>query len=321
MNKDFQRIKEEDVLFFDGEMVRRNKELEIDSVEYSLYQKKTRNRETDEFLCDEDLKKEYEKRAALKRGYNKIITIGVGFIKDGVPYIKDISGDEGFVIKEFVKIANQFKYNCSFNGIAFDLPIIVGNGMKYFNIAEELKDPFNPSGKKIWNMDMCIDLLEVFKGSHYYPNSLDEVCYHFDIPTPKDDISGAEVSETYYNGDKNRIYEYVKKDVFANINIFRKMQGKDIFEDFVDRSDTKEPIIEEKPVLERIYASNSITSKDKEDIKKLVGKKKLTKKDKENLFTIIRGVYVQTDFIASKVDTKKVITQKEEEINELIKTL
>jgi len=38
MNLDFQRHNIEDVLFFDIENVRRNKELEIDSEEYSRYQ-------------------------------------------------------------------------------------------------------------------------------------------------------------------------------------------------------------------------------------------------------------------------------------------
>src|SRR5690554_6751003 len=100
MNKKFQSYKIEDIIFFDAEVVRANKELEIDSREYELFQKQTRNRETDEFLTDEELMEEYEKRAALKRGYSKVITIGVGFVKDGIPYIKDISGEEEYVIKE-----------------------------------------------------------------------------------------------------------------------------------------------------------------------------------------------------------------------------
>ena len=316
MNKNFQKIKIEEVLFFDAEIVRKNKQLTIDSREYELYQKKTRDRTTDEFLTDEELVLDYDKRAALKRTYNKVITIGVGFVKDDVVYIKDISGDEEKVIRDFVQIANQFKYCCSFNGIAFDLPMIVGNGMKYFNIAEELKDQFNPSGKKQWNLDYCIDLLEVFKGTHYYSNSLDEVCYHFNIPTPKDDISGSEVSEVFYKEGVERIRAYVKKDVLANINIFRRMQFKDIFTEFVDRSDTP---IEKIPVLERIYLNKNISEADKEDILELLGKKRLTKKSKGIIKDILHKISVQSELFSK--DKPEVVAEKLEVVEELIDNL
>lgn len=315
MNKDFQRVNEEDVLFFDGEMVRRNKELEIDSIEYSLYQKKTRDRETDEFLTDEDLKEHYKKKAALKMGYNKIVTIGVGFIKEGVPYVKDISGEEDRVIEEFCKIANQFKYVCGANVLSFDLPLILNNGWRYFNMTDLLNDNFITNGKKPWNLSNVLDLMDCFKGTHYYNSSVEEICYHFDIPTPKDDISGAEVSETYYNGEKEKIYEYVKKDVFANINIFRKMQGKDIFLSFVNRSDSKEPIVEKKPILNKIYELGILGREDKKELHSLLNKKKPTKKEKENIKTILLAVYQQK---GDRVGVKK---EKELEIKEFIKTL
>ena len=321
MNKKFQGINIEDVIFFDAEVVRANKELEIDSREYELFQRKTRNRDTDEFLTDEELKEEYKKRAALKRGYNKIVTIGVGFVKDGVSYIKAITGDEEFVIREFVKIANKFKYNCSFNGIAFDLPMIVGNGMKYFNIAEELKDPFNPSGKKPWNMDMCIDLMEVFKGSHYYSSSLDEVCYHFDIPSPKDDIDGSEVSETYYNGDKTRIYEYVKRDVLSNINVFLRMQGKEIFKDFVDRSSKKD--IEGEfsgrkvhPIVQLIETKD-FNDEVKDGIKQLLKGKKVLKKDRKILQDIVTRSAINDKMFES--DQASIRKEKTEAVDEFFK--
>lgn len=322
MNKKFQSYKIEDIIFFDAEVVRANKELEIDSREYELFQKKTRNRDTDEFLTDEELMEEYEKRAALKRGYSKIITIGVGFVKDGIPYIKDISGEEEYVIKEFVKIANKFKYNCSFNGIAFDLPIIVGNGMKYFNIAEKLKDDFNPSGKKPWNLDMCIDLMDIFKGSHYYPNSLDEVCYHFNIPSPKDGIDGSEVSDIYYNGDRGRIYEYVKKDVLANINVFLKMQGKGIFTDFVDRSSNKAAEGEfsgrEINPIVQLIETKDFNDEVKEGLEKILEGKKVLKKDREILQDIVTRTAINDQMFKS--DSAPIRAAKTKEVEEFFKT-
>jgi hypothetical protein len=313
MNSKFQKINIEDVLFFDAEVVRKNKELEIDSLEYQLYQKKTRNRETDEFLTDEELQEDYKKRAALKIGYNKIVTIGVGFVKNNTPYIKSIEGTEEEVIKIFCELTQQFKYVCGANILAYDLPMIINNGWKYFNVVQVLPDQFLTSGKKQWNLDMVIDLMETFKGTHYYNSSVEEICYHFDIPTPKDDISGAEVSETYYNEGIGRISTYVKKDVLANINIFLKMQGKDIYTEFVDRSDIQ--IVDERTVLEKLYATNQLTDNLKKDIEKLTQKKKLTATDKKNLVKILLSVY-QTK--GDKVAVKK---EKQTEVEEFIKTL
>jgi len=313
MNKDFQKINEEQVLFFDCEMVRRSKELEVDSEEYTLYQKKTRNRDTDEFLTDEELIAHYNKWAALKMGYNKIVTIGVGFIKDGVPYIKDISGEEKDVIKQFCDIANQFDYVCGANIQAFDLPVLLNNGWRYYNMTEKIKDSFITNGKRPWNLSKTLDLMEQFKGTHYSNSFVEEICYHFGIPTPKDDISGAQVSQTYYYGDKERIYKYVKKDVLANINIFKKMRGQDIFEDFVDRGDKK--IEDNRTVLEKIYQEDNLTEEYKEEIEKLIGKKKLTKKEKENLKDILLSVYQQ------KGDKKAIKLEKEEEVKQFINNL
>jgi hypothetical protein len=45
MNKTLKLINEESVLFFDIEVVRKNKELDLNSKEFELFQKKTRNKE------------------------------------------------------------------------------------------------------------------------------------------------------------------------------------------------------------------------------------------------------------------------------------
>lgn len=310
MNNKIQKINEEKILFFDAEVVRRVDELEVDSEEFKLFQKKTRNRDTDEYLPDEEVVEEYQKRAALKMCYGKVVTIGVGFIKDGIPYIKDISGEEDEVIKKFCEIASQFEYVCGANVIGYDLPVITNSGWRYFNMAELLPDRFIVNGKKPWNMDKTIDLMDCFKGTHYYNSSVEEICYHFNIPTPKDDISGAEVSEVYWNGDRERIYTYVKKDVFANINIFRKMQGKDIFEDFVDRSEPKkEPI----PVLKRLRNFNEITPDiEKELLEILSGE--VEEREIKYIEEILKAAFFRDDFISGDQDKKDVRTGKEETI-------
>jgi hypothetical protein len=47
----------------------------------------------------------------------------------------------------------------------------------------------------------------------------------FNIPTPKDDISGADVARVYYeDNDLERIKIYCEKDVIALIQLFLKMR-------------------------------------------------------------------------------------------------
>ena len=101
MNKKLKSVNIEKTLFFDIEVVRKSKILDINSREFELYQKKTRNKETDEFLSDDDAVMDYHKRAALKMGYTKIVSIGVGFVKGGEVHIKAIDeGTEEEIIKQ-----------------------------------------------------------------------------------------------------------------------------------------------------------------------------------------------------------------------------
>jgi len=316
MNKDFQKINIEDVFFFDSEIVRANSTLELDTIEYNLYAKKTRNRDKDEYLPHDELVKNYEDRAALVRTFNRVVTIGVGFIKKDKAFVKALKGTEEEIIREFCELTTNFKYVCGFNSNNFDLPMIVGNGMKYFNIVDVLPDQFNPSGKKPWNLDKCIDLMDIFKGTHYAFTSLDELCYHFGIETPKDDIDGSQVSKVYYEEGEERIIKYVKKDVFANINIFRKMQGKEIYESFEDRDEVEVPVT---PVLERIYTSKEISDKDKEDLRKLVLVKKPNDEEIEVIRDMVLNLYIQSKMF--EADTKAVVEEKTNEVNELIEEI
>jgi hypothetical protein len=91
------------------------------------------------------------------------------------------------------------------------------------------------------------------------------------------------------------------------------MQGKDIYTEFVDRSDIQ--IVDERTVLEKLYATNQLTDNLKKDIEKLTQKKKLTATDKKNLVKILLSVY-QTK--GDKVAVKK---EKQTEVEEFIKTL
>jgi 3'-5' exonuclease len=339
MNKGLKKVNIEKVLFFDAELVRLSEKLELDTREFFNYQKKTRNRETDEFLSNEEVVEHYRKKAALKMSFNKVVTIGVGYVVKGNLRIKAITGTEHEVIQKFLDITCAgFQYLCGFNIIGFDIPMILANGAKYFDVTEHIPDQFNTSGKKPWELKAVIDLMDQFKGTHFYNPSLDDACFHFNIPSPKGDIDGSMVSETYYTEGVDRIATYVKQDVLAAVRLFQAMRHEEFFTDFVDvneedklRAELSEGSSEEEveeymeelselSPLERLYIHNDLSPKVKAEIESLVTRK-MTKKDKENLFIILRGVYVRTDFVNKDQDSKSVVETKEAEIREFIDNL
>jgi predicted PolB exonuclease-like 3'-5' exonuclease len=53
------------------------------------------------------------------------------------------------------------------------------------------------------------------------------------IPTPKDDISGADVARVYYEeNDLQRIMVYCEKDVVALIQLYLRLQGEALVDEF-----------------------------------------------------------------------------------------
>jgi hypothetical protein len=318
MNQTIKKVNQEKVLFMDIEDVRRSKDIDVNSREFELFRKKTRNRETDEYLSGDEVVLEYQKKAALKMCYTKIVCIGVGFIKDNEVHIKSLEGTEEEVIKQFCTIAQSFDYMCFSNGIAFDLPMVINNGYRYFDVCEVLPDRFITSGKKQWNLDRLIDLQEVFKGTHYYASSLDEMCYHFDLPSPKTDLEGSQVSDEYWNNGVEKISKYVKQDVFACVNLFKKMRFEPPFETFLDKNATTtvEPFMEEMPLLQRIYKATNIDENTKAELQKRLSKKKLTKKDREIVEDILISLYIDNTMFSS--DKPEIKERKKEEIKTIL---
>lgn len=315
MNQAIKKINEERVLFFDIEDVRRSKDLDINSREFELFRKKTRNRETDEYLSNNEVTAEYLKKAALKMGYTKIVSIGVGFIKDGELHIKALDGDEEDIIKQFCVIAQSFDYVCGANIIPFDLPMLSLNGTRYFDVCEILPDRFVTNGKKPWDLKAVIDLTDIFKGTHYANSTLDEMCYHFNLPSPKSELDGSMVSEEYWNNGVEKISEYVKQDVLASVNVFRKMRFQKPFLDFIDKNTP----VNEQTLLQKLFQTKTLT----DELRQYLKSKKIVKKDLPIVKKLVLSHYLErVDVMAqNKKELKEINDRRKEEIEEFFKTI
>lgn len=148
MNAKLKKINIEDCLFFDIESTAKHIELALEGREYELFQWKTRNRDTDEVLDNDALQALYKKTAALKIGFNQVVTVGAGYVKNNEVRIKAITGTEDEILKMFCQFSQKFKYLVGFNTIGFDMVVIANNANRYFDLTEYLPENFNPVGKK-----------------------------------------------------------------------------------------------------------------------------------------------------------------------------
>lgn len=303
MNSRIKNINLEKILFFDIETTYKTENLEIDSPEYLAFQHKMRDKSSDELDEAHEVLELYKRKAPLYLTYNKVVNISVGFVSKGSVRVKSLSGEESEIIKDFCDIANKFEYISGVNIVGFDLPVIMANGAKYFDMSTLLKDSFSVSGKKPWELKNIIELTEVFKGTGFINPSLQEMCLHFNIPTPKDDISGADVPALYWKGESKRISDYCNKDVLASINLLQAMKHESFFTEYVNVG------IEETTSFETILHELNETKMFNEDYKKRLSAElkriDLTEQDKLNLPNIILPLYLQISDLKADKERKE----------------
>lgn len=208
------------VLFLDIETVPQTYQFpDLEETPRKLFEAKTRFMQNDE-KSFEDL---YNDRGGIYAEFGKIICISVGFVHETrtgneIRMKSFYHDDEETLLKQFVSLLeNNPKYSilCGHNAKEFDFPYICRrlliNGMK-------LPTVLDIAGKKPWEISH-LDTLELWKFGDYKAfTSLALLCHVFQIPTPKDDISGADVARVYYEeNDLERIKVYCEKDVVALI--------------------------------------------------------------------------------------------------------
>ena len=175
------------------------------------------------FRADEETAEDTYNRAGIYAEFGKIVCITVGAVtgeSDNFGFkIKSYFGDdEKKLLTEFSEMIVGLEeksqiYLCAHNGKEFDYPYIsrrlLINGLK-------LPQVFDNAGKKPWEV-RHLDTLELWKfGDYKHYTSLDLLTVIFNIPSPKDEFDGSQVSEIYYE-EKNleKIVQYCERDVLA----------------------------------------------------------------------------------------------------------
>jgi DNA polymerase elongation subunit (family B) len=223
----------EKILFLDIETVPEVYQFsDLDPKTAALYEQKVNY-----FLKDGTTAEDMYERAGIYAEFGKIVCISCGLVRDHSTTGKSIrmksfaGDDEREVLLEFKKLLNTLDERgdfalCGHNAKEFDFPFIARrmliNGI-------ELPRALDMAGKKPWEINH-LDTMDLWKfGDYKNFTSLSLLCHIFKIPTPKDDISGADVARVYYEeNDLKRIQVYCEKDVVALIQLFLKMQGREL---------------------------------------------------------------------------------------------
>lgn len=225
-----EKIPLDKVLFLDIETVPQVYHYgELDEKTKDLFDLKTR------FLQQGESSKEtiYNDRAGIYAEFGKIVCISVGFVNSSGPgsqiRLKSFyHHDEETLLRQFKKLLDDhyntpFHILCGHNAKEFDFPYIC---RRMLIAGIPLPEILNIAGKKPWEISH-LDTMELWKfGDYKAYTSLALLCHVFNIPTPKDDISGADVARVYFEEqDLERIKVYCEKDVVALIQLFLRMKG------------------------------------------------------------------------------------------------
>ncbi|MFM8595933.1 MAG: 3'-5' exonuclease [Flavobacteriales bacterium] len=224
------RIPLEKILFLDIETVPQVYQFQdLDEKGQALFEQKNRF----QINAEKSIDQIYNEKGGILAEFGKIVCISVGMVHDSgqgraIRLKSFYHEDEETLLKQFKRLLEEH-YNtpyhllCGHNAKEFDIPYICRrmliNGIQLPSILQI-------AGKKPWEINH-LDTLELWKFGDYKSfTSLSLLCHVFEIPTPKDDISGADVARVYFEeNDLQRIMIYCEKDVVALIQLFLKMKG------------------------------------------------------------------------------------------------
>lgn len=172
----------------------------------------------------------YNEKAGVMAEFSKIVCASVAYLSlSGSGYsikIKSFYGDdEAAILSDLSPVLStigkgNLNFLCAHNGLEFDYPFLA---RRYLIKQIELPECLDLAGKKPWEIPH-LDTMVLWKfGDRKAYTSLNLLSHIFGIPSPKDDISGAEVKGVYYQEkDCLRIAKYCEKDVLTLAKVYLK---------------------------------------------------------------------------------------------------
>lgn len=168
-------------------------------------------------------------KAGIYAEFAKVVCIGLGYYQEGKFRVTTLtSADEKEILVQFSEfLAGNFSgpqhLLCAHNGREFDFPFLcrrlIINGLPLPRLLQL-------QGLKPWEVPH-LDTMDMWKFGDYKSfSSLNLLAHIFGIPSPKDDMDGSKVAQTFYeDNDLERIAEYCKKDVITLARVYSRFAG------------------------------------------------------------------------------------------------
>lgn len=220
------------ILFIDIETVPQQYDWhKLDHRTAQLFSDKTRFEQERNGRSAEEL---WGERGGILAEFGRIICIGVGSLhKKNDTYELRVtsfhSANEYNVLTRFTDLLDRHygsddHWLCAHNGKEFDFPYIARRC-----VVNRIKLPrlLDIGGLKPWQVGH-LDTMNLWSfGDRKAYTSLALLTHILDIPSPKDDITGADVARVYYEEDGlERIAAYCRKDVVATVQLFLRLTGR-----------------------------------------------------------------------------------------------
>lgn len=206
---------------------------ELDPTTARLFSDKTR---FEQERSGKDAEALYGEKGGIFAEFGKIICIGIGALRSSVKgyslRVSSIHGDdEHEVLRRFTELLDEHyagddHWLCGHNAKEFDIPWIARRCVVNRIALPRLLDI---GGLKPWEVGH-LDTMNMWSfGDRKNFTSLALLTHILGIPTPKDDISGADVARVYYEDrDLERIATYCKKDVVATVQLYLRLSGREL---------------------------------------------------------------------------------------------
>ena len=180
---------------------------------------------------DIDTPESFYHRAGIYSEFGKIICISVAYFNNEKLRVKSYYGEnEKELLLDFKNLLDEYFSNdkyllCGHNAKEFDFPYIARRMLvNRVNVPKIL----DIAGLKPWEVKH-LDTMQLWKfGDYKHYTSLDLLTAIFEIPTPKDDISGADVWKVYWkDNDLERIKVYCEKDTITVVRLLQAFKGEE----------------------------------------------------------------------------------------------
>jgi len=291
------KLKEDRLLFFDIETASVVPKLKLDTPLFDSWAYKV-NKGGE--MTNDEIIESYSIKSGLYPEFAKVISIVVGKIVKGKIHLITLDHDsEKELLHGFNEILER-NLKCNLVGFvnhSFDTPFIYKR-MVINKIIPH--DKVDSSGLKPWDI-VDTDLALEWKGNSFERASLLNVATAFGLPSPKDDVGGAEVGRVYWAEGKKglaRISEYCRKDVVTTINVFKCMRIEEPLE--VAEPTAKEEVVEDT-LFTKLLNGGKYGAAEKKELKALLDGMDKDEKDK--------AIVVLTAMISTAKNKKTKITK------------